>query len=394
MPDPHEPNLSPALRFANEIQPEPLLWLWPGRIPLGNLTLLIGDPGVGKSLLAADLAARVSTGRPWPDATQNSQLVTRNYPAGVLLVSPEDRPADTLLPRLAAAGADLSLICILDGVTRIFRTYLSRYPGLDDSPAPTDPVPLRLPEHLDLLAEAVRAVTVPRLLVLDPLPALMSPGAQASSEGLGALLAGLADIARSYSVAIVAVGHLVKTRSYRLLYRVRGSLAFVAAARCVHLLAADPQRPDRRVLCPLKTVYGPPPPPIAFRIALSRLPAADPGHPSACPPTVEPPYPPASVPPAPRLEWETASPAGAPDLPTDLFDLSADMHSALSDACEWLADCLAAGPRAVGDIIRDARAAGLSVGTLRRAKRSLGVRSLKPAKDAPWHWSRAPATSG
>src|SRR5512135_1965741 len=57
----------PATRFLNEVTPEYVDWLWPGRIPLGSLTLLVGDPGVGKSLLVADLAARVSAGRPWPD---------------------------------------------------------------------------------------------------------------------------------------------------------------------------------------------------------------------------------------------------------------------------------------------------------------------------------------
>jgi len=62
------PNLCAALRFANHVAAEPLHWLWPSRIPLGKLTLLIGDPGTGKSLLAADLAARVSAGLPLPVA--------------------------------------------------------------------------------------------------------------------------------------------------------------------------------------------------------------------------------------------------------------------------------------------------------------------------------------
>jgi hypothetical protein len=437
------PNLSPAFRFANEMEPRPLDWLWPDRIPLGKLTLLIGDPGLGKSLLAADLAARVSAGLPFPSATQHSQLVTRNPQAGVLLVSPEDSPDDTLLPRLAAAGADRTLICILDGVTRIFRTYLSRYPGLDDSPAPADPVPLRLPEHLDLLAEAVRAVTVPRLLVLDPLQALLGAGVQSGPDRLALVLAGLADIARSYHVAVLAIGHLVKAHSHRMLYRARGSLAFVAAARCVHLLTADPEQPDRRILTALKTVYGPPPPPVAFRIVSSQLPAADAtSSPSSAPlPTLSGAAVPGSaisdlkslsppLPPAPRLEWETADALAAPEtagavagaripshtsagagtagaeipaagaripsrtsgacpLPPDLLDLSPDAHSSLSEACDWLAAYLAAGPRPATDVIRDARAVGLSATTLRRAKRLLAVRAAKPADDTGWFWSRS-----
>jgi hypothetical protein len=49
-----------AYQIANEVHPSPLDWLWPLRIPIAGLTLIIGDPGVGKSLLAADLAARIS----------------------------------------------------------------------------------------------------------------------------------------------------------------------------------------------------------------------------------------------------------------------------------------------------------------------------------------------
>ncbi len=360
------PDLYAAFRFANEIESEPLLWLWPARIPLGKLTLLIGDPGTGKSLLIADLAARVSAGRPWPDApTPPPPLVPQSLnpsipprpPTAVVLVCPEDSAGDTLQPRLSAAGANLALVCLLDGVTGTYPSSLGpRVPSC---------LPLTLPDHLPILAEAVRAVTCPRLVILDPLHALLSPAAQASADGLAKTLAGLADIARSYGVAIVAVGHLSKTSAHRTLYRVRGSLALVAAARSVLLLTADPDRSDRRILAPLKTVYGPPPPPLALRIA-----------------------------PGPRLEWNPPGPVfgSATDPPvlttcTDLLDLSPDAHSALSEACAWLPDFLSAGPRPVYEVLRAARASAISLRTLQRAKRLLAIRSVRPAHDSPWFWS-------
>jgi hypothetical protein len=55
-----------AVRFS-ELAPQKVRWLWPDRIPLGRITLLVSDPGLGKSLLTLDIAARVSTGAPWPD---------------------------------------------------------------------------------------------------------------------------------------------------------------------------------------------------------------------------------------------------------------------------------------------------------------------------------------
>lgn len=82
------------------IKPKPLSWLWPNRIPLGKLTILAGDPGLGKSLLTLDLAARISKGYKFPDG-EEAEI------GDIILISAEDDPADTIRPRLEAAGADL-----------------------------------------------------------------------------------------------------------------------------------------------------------------------------------------------------------------------------------------------------------------------------------------------
>jgi hypothetical protein len=369
MYDRSDSDLYAAFRFAGDIDPEERPWLWPRRIPLGTLTLLIGDPGVGKSLLVADLAARVSAGLGWPDENTGpsaptasetkeaeTRAVRRPFPQGVVLVCPEDGAADTLRPRLAAAGADLARVCILEGVSETFRSCL---PGKADSLNGEAPLlPLMLPAHADVLEQAIRAVDHARLVVLDPLHAVLSGDGQA---GLCGVVGRLAETAHSYGVAVLAVSHLVKTRSLRVLYRVRGSLALIAGARAVQLVHPDADDPDRRVLCALKTVYGPPPPAMAFHITAG-----------------------------PRLEWESqaATPvARAWAAALDLVDLSAEARSALSEACDWLSDHLAHGPRPARQILREARATGLSLATLRRAKRVLAVRSLKPGMDAAWLWS-------
>src|SRR2546421_333545 len=82
---------------AADVQPEPVTWLWQRRIPLGKLTLLSGDPGLGKSTLLLDLAARVTKKTPMPDGS----LPVRG---GVVVLSAEDGAADTIVPRLNAAG--------------------------------------------------------------------------------------------------------------------------------------------------------------------------------------------------------------------------------------------------------------------------------------------------
>jgi len=73
----------------------PIPWLWPGYLPLGAVTLLVGDPGKGKTLVSLDLAARVSAGKPWPDETPST-----HGPATVIVLTAEDDLGYTVRPRI------------------------------------------------------------------------------------------------------------------------------------------------------------------------------------------------------------------------------------------------------------------------------------------------------
>jgi hypothetical protein len=104
------PKALPALRTAQlaDLRAGPVQWLWPGRIPMGKLSLLFGGPGRGKSFIAAYLAAAVSTGAAWPDDQGAA-------PHGsVLLLCGQDALADTVRPRLELAGADLVRVTAVD----------------------------------------------------------------------------------------------------------------------------------------------------------------------------------------------------------------------------------------------------------------------------------------
>jgi len=102
---------TPVILRLHEVTPRKVLWLWHHRIPRGKLTLIAGDGGIGKSLLTMDIAQRVSSGRPWPDS-----LAEANPSGGVVIVSAEDDVDDTIVPRLKAAGADLTRIVAIQGV--------------------------------------------------------------------------------------------------------------------------------------------------------------------------------------------------------------------------------------------------------------------------------------
>src|SRR5438552_11799889 len=95
------------LQPFSQLTARPLSWLWPGRLALGKLAMLDGDPGLGKSLLALNLCARLNSGRPLPGETNAAP------PANVLVFNAEDSPTDTIRPRLTALGADLQRVFVL-----------------------------------------------------------------------------------------------------------------------------------------------------------------------------------------------------------------------------------------------------------------------------------------
>jgi len=88
--------VTPKVRCEADVIPERVSWLWPGRIPRRKLTVIDGDPGLGKSTLLVDLAVRVTTANPMPDDSWRDL----DQPAGVILLSAEDGIADPIRPRL------------------------------------------------------------------------------------------------------------------------------------------------------------------------------------------------------------------------------------------------------------------------------------------------------
>ena len=102
----------PIVTMLNTISPSKVEWLWPNRIAIGKLNVLAGDPGLAKSMLSLDVAARVSRGEPFPDSHDTPQDA-----GGVCILTNEDDADDTLVPRLLAHNADLSRIAHIEGVT-------------------------------------------------------------------------------------------------------------------------------------------------------------------------------------------------------------------------------------------------------------------------------------
>lgn len=303
---------APCLVSLDRIPPQAVSWLWAPYLPLGKLTLLEGDPGVGKTWLALTLAAHVSRGLPFPGEPKEPPT------ANVLYLSAEDDLADTLRPRLEAAGGDPHRVHVLTGWTAPGQAGEAAMVTLADG---------------DVLAQALRQVQ-PALLVVDPLQAYLGAGVDMyRANATRPVLAALAALAARHRCAVLCLRHLRKQHTSAL-YRGLGSIDFAAAARSILLASADPQRPEHYVLVHVKSSLAPPGPALGYVLR------------AGC------------------LEW------------TGPRELTADAlcgRGAVAEAVAFLREALAAGPRPAQALLAEARQAGISVAALRRAKKAAGV---------------------
>jgi hypothetical protein len=329
--------------LLSTVQAEHVAWLWPARIPLAKLTILDGDPGLGKSVLSLDLAARVTTGQVMPGVHREPGEDCE--PAGVVLLTAEDGLADTVVPRLMAAGADRTRVLALDHVGEGAERRLPAFP-LDAG----------------YVREAARRIGA-RLIVVDPLTAYLGPeiNAHRDSDCRRALYP-LALLAEQTGAAVVVVRHLNKGGSSNPLYRGGGSIGIIGAARSGLLVAKDPDNPDRRILASTKCNLAKLPVSLAYDLS-----TADNG--------------------ALRIGWMGDSPHTAESLLAASRD--DEDRDAVQEAVEVLRAILENGPVPSEEAKKDARKAGVADRTLIRAKSILGVKSRKvgfTGKGA-WLWS-------
>jgi len=323
------------VRRMSDVEPRGIDWLWTGRLALGKLSLVVGDPGQSKSTLMAAIAAHVSQGRTWPDGTP--------CPAGsVVMASAEDDPEDTIRPRLDAAGADSSRIHLLEHV--LAADGRSEHFGL---------------RHVHELDVFLASLEDTRLVSIDPLSAYMGEADSHKNADVRGLLAPLCALAAKHRVALVAVSHLSKGTSAAAIYRTSGSLGFVAAARACLLVATPADQPDLRYLLTIKNNLAAMDGGIAYHVRTTE----------------------SNVP---YVEWR----AGTIDVTADeaLAVSSAEETSATRDRSEWLANALQGGAKSAKAIQSQADEFGFSAKVLRRARERLGVRTRKADFNEGWFW--------
>ena len=330
------------LRRASDIPCVPIRWLWPGWLARGKLHLLAGAPGVGKSTVAMHFAAAVSSGRAWPSG---STAPTGN----VLIWSGEDDAGDTLIPRLRAAGADLSRVYFVADVRDVDG---DRY--FD----PSRDVPA-----LSIEADRIGGVS---LIVCDPVVSAVSGDSHKNTEVRRALQP-LVELSDRLGAAVLGVTHFSKGSQGRdPTERVVGSIAFGALARIVMVAAKRAEGEDGppRMLARAKSNIGPDGGGFAYDLE-----QVDIGNGMQ-----------ASV-----VQWGAALDGTAREL---LGDAEAVADSPRDDAIDWLADMIGAGSIPVRTIKSEASAAGVSWRTIERAKAELGViaERVSAGNSGGGHW--------
>jgi hypothetical protein len=215
---------------CSTIEAKPITWLWNGFIPQGKLTLLAGAGGTGKSTLAFNFAATVSCAGVWPDGSRC------DVAANVLVWSSEDDAADTITPRLMAAGANLSRCGIISG-------------AIDDNGLRC---PFDAARDMDQLREAAQHIGGVSLLIIDPIVTAVT-GDMHKANDVRRSLQAIVDFAGETNCAVIGITHFAKgTAGKNSAERVIGSQAFAALARMV-LVAAKEEDSDRRVFTRAKS---------------------------------------------------------------------------------------------------------------------------------------------
>lgn len=316
-----------------DVEPEAVRWLWPGYLPRGKVVICDGDPGLGKSTATLDIAAIISTGRPFPECTE------RRTPENVIIVSAEDHEGDTIRPRLDAAGADVS---------RVFTVPL------------TDAWQVRLDgEDLTRLAKEKS----PALIVIDPLMAFLGKADSHKDQDIREVLSKMAALAQESGAAILCIRHLNKVAGGRALYRGGGSIGIVGAARLAWLVGQHPDNAQRRVLAISKSNLAERAPSLSF--SLSGLPGCQP-----------------------RIQWHGEVPFSADDLVAE--KRSGTRGEARAEAQAFLLESLRNGPIPSKELREMSDEAGLTWRTVNRAKADVGATSKKEGrpgeKGQQWIW--------
>jgi len=225
-----QPRRKLVITSAIDVEEDVVDFLVPNRVPRGELTLIAGMPGDGKTLWWIEIVACLTRGD------------FGDPPADVLITSTEDSIRTTIKPRLRAADAVLAHV-----------KFVSVKIKEDDVGQ------IRFPDDIGQLAEAVEQGDF-RLLVIDPLLGHINTrliSAFKDEQLREHMMTPLARIAQANDCAVLGVMHFNKRSEGLALQRVSGSQGGITGpARSVLFMMRSPEEEEQRVLAHVKSNYG------------------------------------------------------------------------------------------------------------------------------------------
>ena len=327
---------------GSTINPENIIWVWFGWLPSGKLVILAGQPGTGKTTVTLSIAAIITIGGRLPDGTTSSV-------GSVVIWSGEDGVADTITPRLIAMGADMTKVYFVEG---------------------RGGQPFEPSRDMAQLAKRVKAVPDVKLIIVDPVVSAISGDSHKNAE-VRKSLQPLVDMGKETGACIVGISHFNKSggKTANPLDLISGSIAFAAVARVV-IGAAKLQNPDEhghtRIFCRIKSNIGPDEDGVGYDLRMESLSSR---------PDIE-----ASV-----VLWGQYVKGHSRDLLSKANASQPSEKSKLMQAEDFLRDLLSGGGVASTTVEDEAKSAGISISTLRKAKESLGVINIKePGAGGKW----------
>jgi len=326
----------------SDVESKTVDWLWHKRIAYGKLSLLSGDPGLGKSLITLDLAGRITTGGNWP--VDNSPCEK----GSVIFLSAEDEVDDTIKPRLETIGADVSKVFAITSVKDFDRNN-----GVIDRS-------VSLKTDINNIEGIIKSIPDCRMVVIDPITAYMEGTDSYKNSEVRTFLAPIKSLAEKTGIAVLLVSHLNKSTGHNAINRISGSGALPALCRAVYNVTKDEDDEDTRYFIPVKNNLGVDRGAFTYRIVSTDNDM-------------------------PVVEWGES-----------IIDLTADeamgathgeSKSAVDEAADFLEQELSHGSMRVIDLKEKAKQNDISPASLKRAKKLKKiVADREGGKDGFWYW--------
>jgi len=327
----------------SKVKAEEVEWFWHNRIPKGKFSLIVGDPCVAKSFFTMMLVAHATNGGDWIDCPHHPTEKGK-----AIILTAEDGLADTVVPRLLNHDANMTQVTAIQG-TRAEAGYRG----------------FNLAKDVQALEDLIIRLKDVRLIIIDPVSAYLGFGNNIDThkdKDVRGVLSPVANLAEKHDVTIIGVLHLNKKTDISSIYRVMGSMAFVAAARSVWLIAKEKNENEDqslRYFAPLKTnLSADVPETLAFKIEENMVVFKDTDR---IPPTAD------------ELLAHKVNPP---------------KEGVRESAKQFLRVILKGGPVGVIAIQKEAKENGISPATLQRAKDELGIESkrIDEGQTHKWVW--------